>query len=91
MNEAEAGDVAALKGITSFEPGQGLGFEKDSEKPLLSAYMTYELILPAGTNTLALNETMKQLAEEDPQLEVSIDEKTQKIQIQIMIIESCPG
>lgn len=84
MNEAEAGDVAALKGITSFEPGQGLGFEKDSEKPLLSAYMTYELILPAGTNTLALNETMKQLAEEDPQLEVSIDEKTQKIQIQIM-------
>ena len=84
LNAAEAGDVVALKGLTSFEAGQGLGFEKDSEKPLLNAYMTYELILPAGTNTLALSETMKQLAEEDPQLEVSIDEKFQKIQIQIM-------
>ncbi len=84
INEAEAGDVAALKGLTSFEAGQGLGFEQDAEKPLLSAFMTYELILPAGANALALMDVMKQLAEEDPQLEVAVDEKSQKIQVQIM-------
>lgn len=84
LDAAEAGDVVVLKGLHTSEAGQGLGFEKDSAKPLLSAYMTYELILPAGANVLALAETMKQLAQEDPQLEVSIDEKSKKIQVQIM-------
>lgn len=84
VNEAEAGDVVALKGLTKFEAGQGLGFEQDAEKPLLSAFMTYELILPAEANVLTLLDVMRQLAEEDPQLEVTIDEKSQKIQVQIM-------
>jgi small GTP-binding protein len=84
LNSAEAGDVVALKGLHALEAGQGLGFESDLEKPLLSAYMTYELLLPEGANALAIADTMKQLAEEDPQLEVSIEEKSQKIQVQIM-------
>ena len=43
VDTAEAGMVCALKGLNGFEAGQGLGFEKDMSKPLLNAYMNYEL------------------------------------------------
>lgn len=82
--EVEAGDVVALKGIFSLEVGDGLGFESQQVPPILQACMNYELVLPKQANVLAMAETMKQLASEDPQLEVSMDEKTQKIQVQLM-------
>jgi small GTP-binding protein len=82
--EAEAGDVIAVKGLNSAEAGDGLGFEEKTGHPLLQACMTYELVNDEHANALALAETMKQLAAEDPQLQVSIDEKSQKIQVQIM-------
>lgn len=84
VNEIEAGDVAILKGVNSLEAGAGLGFEQDSEKPLLNAFMTYELILPSGVNTLAMKDVLTKIAEEDPQLELNIDDQSQKITIQIM-------
>lgn len=84
INEAVAGDVVSIKGLKTIESGQGLGFEEDNEKPLLSAYMNYELILPKGANALALADTCKQLASEDPTLEITVDDSSKKIHVQIM-------
>lgn len=84
VNEAKAGDVVSIKGFKTIESGQGLGFEEDLDKPLLSAYMNYELMLPKGANALVLAETCKELASEDPTLEISVDEKSKKIHVQIM-------
>jgi ribosomal protection tetracycline resistance protein len=84
VKEAEAGDIVSFKGVHGLEAGDGLGFESDSEKPLLNAYMNYELILPAGANPLAIAEAVKKIAEEDPQLEISMDEKTKRIELSIM-------
>ena len=84
IDEASAGMIVTVKGLQSFEAGQGLGIEKDSEQPVLGAYMTYELLLPDGANQLALADTCRQLMEEDPQLEITTDDRTKKIQVRIM-------
>ena len=84
IDEAEAGMIVAVKGLQSFEAGQGLGIEEDSEQPVLGAFMTYELLLPYGANQLALADTCRQLMEEDPQLEITTDDRTKKIQVRIM-------
>ena len=84
LPEAEAGMVVSLKGLNSYEPGAGMGFEPDHDKPLLNGFMNYELVLPPGANALVLADTCKELAAEDPQLNLSIDEKTKQIHVQIM-------
>lgn len=82
--QAEAGDTIAVTGLRDFEPGMGLGFEKDRSAPLLKGFMNYELVLPEGSSELILADTCKKLAEEDPQLHISMDEHTGRIHVQIM-------
>lgn len=82
--EASAGMVVSLKGLSTFESGQGMGFEEDQSQPILSAFMNYELVLPHGANILVLADTCRQLASLDPQLEIAVDENTKKIHVQIM-------
>lgn len=82
--EASAGMVVSLKGLSSFESGMGMGFEEDGSQPVLSAFMNYELVLPAGANPLVLADACRELASMDPQLDIAIDEKTKKIQVHIM-------
>lgn len=84
LNEAEAGSICVLKGLKSFEAGQGMGIEKDSERPLLNAYMNYRLILPEGADVLQLSKVCRQLADEDPQLQMDISEESGVISVQIM-------
>lgn len=84
LQQADAGMVVSLKGLRGYEPGQGMGFEPDQDKPLLNGFMDYELVLPPGANALVLADTCKELAEEDPQLDLTIDGKTRKIQVHIM-------
>ena len=84
LNEADAGTICALKGLTSFEVGQGLGIEKDSSEPLLNAYMNYQLLLPSGVDPLMMKDVCDTLAKEDPQLHISYDEKLKKISLRLM-------
>ena len=84
LKEVEAGMVVSLKGIEHLESGQGIGFEEDQNAPVLSAFMNYELVLPVGANALVLADTCKELASEDPTLQINVDEKTKKIHVQIM-------
>ena len=84
LMEAGGGEVVCVKGISSMEPGAGLGFEKDSSSSLLNASMTYQLELPEGASPLVLADTCATLASEDPRLEISTDERTGKISVCIM-------
>lgn len=84
LKQATAGMVVSLKGLQETKIGQGLGFEEDSSSPVLSAFMNYELVLPTGANALVLADTCKELASEDPTLQITVDDKTKRIQVQIM-------
>jgi len=72
------------EGLKTIEAGTGLGFEKDSAAPLINACMNYELIAPKDADRLLLNETCRRIAEEDPSLQISIDPKSGRIQLQLM-------
>lgn len=84
VQEVEAGTICVLKGLSSFEVGQGLGIEQDSEKPLLNAYMTYQLLLPKEVNPLEMKQVCDQLAQEDPQLHIQYNEENKSISVRLM-------
>ncbi len=84
IDTAEAGMIVTVKGFEHIEAGQGLGFEEDSEKPLLDPYMEYELLLPEGADALMMAETVRRLADEDPQLHITSETQSGKIRLSIM-------
>ena len=84
VDTAEAGMVCALKGLNGFEAGQGLGFEKDMSKPLLNAYMNYELLLPEGVDALQMMRYLNIFSSQDPSLEINYDEDRKKISLSVM-------
>lgn len=70
-DEAEAGEICAVLGLSATYPGQGLGFEKDFFKPMLEPVLTYRVLLPAEISPVEFLPKLRQLEEEDPQLLVS--------------------
>lgn len=43
---AETGEIVAVTGLSSTFPGQGLGFEQQSNMPILEPVLNYRMILP---------------------------------------------
>lgn len=83
-NEAEAGTVCAVTGITFAESGDGLGAEKSTNRPLLEPVLTYKLNLPTEVDAHTALSKMKILESEDPQLKVKWNERLGEIQVQLM-------
>ena len=84
VDEAAAGTVCAVTGITFTACGDGLGAEQDSSMPVLEPVLTYRLILPDGTDTHIALEKMRILEAEDPQLKVVWNDRLGEIQMQLM-------
>ncbi|MEG0367496.1 MAG: NYN domain-containing protein, partial [Coprobacillus sp.] len=84
VDSVEAGDICVIKGFKNVQVGDGLGFEKTHTSPVLEPYMNYQLILPRDCDRFEMLRNIKQLAEEDPQLHIQYDEKTENIYIQLM-------
>ena len=82
--EAESGTVCAVTGVTFTLPGDGLGAEKSSVMPLLEPVLTYKVILPEGVDTHTALTKLKILEAEDPQLNVSYDERLGEIRLRLM-------
>ena len=82
--EAESGTVCAVTGVTFTLPGDGLGAEKSSVMPLLEPVLTYKVILPEGVDTHTALTKLKILEAEDPQLNVSYDERLGEIHLRLM-------
>ena len=84
VEEAPAGTVAAVTGLSRTCPGDGLGFEKNWTGPLLEPVLNYRVELTDGTDPQTALSRLRQLEEEDPQLHVVWNEQAKEIHIQLM-------
>lgn len=84
IDEAAAGTVCAVTGITFAKPGDGLGIESDSDLPMLEPVLTYKVDLTDGTAPHTALAKLKILENEDPQLNVVWNSRLAEIQIQLM-------
>lgn len=84
VNEAEAGSICAVTGLTMTYPGEGLGAEPESELPLLEPVLNYELQLPEGVTPQSFLPKLRMLEEEEPELHILWDEELQEMKIQMM-------
>ena len=80
--QAEAGQLVAVTGLTETWIGQSLGQEPQALAPALEPVMTYRVSLPKGADPAVVWPKLRQLEEEDPQLHL-IQEAGQ-IHVQIM-------
>lgn len=82
--QADAGTVCAVTGISFARPGDGLGTAKNSQMPVLAPVLTYKIEPPDGINIYTLLDKMKILEAEDPQLSVLWNERHREIQVKLM-------
>lgn len=84
VQEASAGAVCAVTGLTKTFCGEGLGGEQGSVLPLLEPVLTYEVKLPSGTDVHQMFLKLRQLEEEVPELHLLWNEASQEIHVQVM-------
>lgn len=84
VQEACAGTVCAVTGLTKTYPGQGLGAEMESNMPVLEPVLNYQIQLPPDCDVHQMLRNLKQLEEEEPQLHIVWDEQLGEIHAQLM-------
>lgn len=84
IQEAFAGTICTVTGLTRTFPGQGLGAEQFSEKPYLEPVLNYQMILPEGVNVNEVIGKLRQLEEEEPELHIVWDETLRELHVQLM-------
>lgn len=84
VNEAPAGTICAVAGLTATRSGQGLGKETASGSPLLIPVLTYEIQLPEGCDIHTTLIRLRQLEEEEPELHIIWNEQLGEIHAQVM-------
>ncbi|MBO7184871.1 MAG: NYN domain-containing protein [Oscillospiraceae bacterium] len=82
VEEATAGMLCAVTGLSETYAGQGLGQETSSPKPTLQPVMTYRIHAPMDPSLLLPK--LRMLEEEDPLLRLLWDNSTKQISVQIM-------
>ncbi len=83
-NEAEAGMVCAVTGLTKTYPGEGLGIEEESELPVLEPVLNYRIGLPEECDVHGMLKNLRQLEEEEPLLHIVWNEILGEIHAQLM-------
>ena len=84
VDEAEAGTVCAVTGLSATAAGEGLGAEAEALPPALEPVLTYQVLLPAGQDPHTALQKLRQLEEEDPQLHIVWNERLGEIHVQLM-------
>ncbi len=82
--QACAGEVCAVTGLTGTYAGQGIGCIRNSDRAVLEPVMTYMVVLPDEKNVYEALKDMRMLEDEDPQLHVLWNEQLRTIHIQLM-------
>ena len=82
--EAAAGEVCAVTGLTGTRVGQGIGAEAGGTEELLQPVLRCAVILPPGEDLFKAYRSMRTLEEEDPTLHLNYDEEKKEITAQIM-------
>ena len=84
IDEAPAGSVIAVQGLSATWAGQGLGARSESAGNILEPVMSYRLNLPTDKDPLLFLPKLRQLEEEDPLLQVQWDERLKQIHVSLM-------
>lgn len=84
VEEAAAGAVCAVTGLTQTYPGLGLGVEPSSPPPALEPILSFRVRLPDGYDPHTALQHLRQLEEEDPLLSLSYTEQTKEIRLHLM-------
>ncbi len=84
VQEVSAGHVCVVTGLNSTYCGEGLGIEKESSAPILEPVLTYQILLPEGTDVHGMYLKLKQLEEEEPELYIVWNEHANEIHAQVM-------
>lgn len=82
--EAVAGDICTVTGLTKSFAGQGLGVEKQEEEAYLEPILEYQVMLPQGSDLHKVYEKLQQLQEEDPKLHLIWDRESEEIRMKLM-------
>ena len=84
VQEAAAGEVCAVAGLTFTFAGQGLGTEPDADRYIMQPVQMSAVQILDGTDTTTALGYLKELEEEEPLLHVAYDEQAAEIRIRIM-------
>ena len=84
VNEAEAGTVCAVTGISFLKPGDGVGAESNTGMPMLEPVLNYRVILPKDVDAHTALAKLRILEDEDPTLNVMWNERLGEIQLRLM-------
>lgn len=84
IDEAPAGVLCAVTGLSKTYAGQGLGAEQNADAPLLEPVLTYKLIFPPQTDIPTALEKLKKLEEQDPMLRIVWVEHLKEIHVRLM-------
>ncbi len=86
VNEAGPGVICAVTGPASTYAGQALGAEteREAESPVLEPVLTYQVILPPGSDVHSMLAKLRQLEEEEPMLRIAWNEALGEIRAQVM-------
>ena len=82
-DEAPPGMICAVTGPMQTFTGEGLGYMREVNHPLLTPVLTYQIILPDCDPHQMLIK-LRQLEEEEPQLKIVWKEQLNEIHIQVM-------
>lgn len=83
-DEAAAGTVCAVTGLTKTYAGQGLGMAADAPLPMLEPLFSYRVELPPEIDDFTALSVLRRLEEEDPQLRVVRNDQLGEIHVQLM-------
>ena len=84
VQEAPAGTVCAVTGLSRTWAGEGMGMEGRGPVPALEPVLTYQLLLPDGCNLQELLQKLRRLEEELPELHVVWQEELSEIHVRVM-------
>ena len=84
VQEAEAGTICTVTGLSRTYAGEGLGITADLAQPVLEPPLTYQVLLPEGADPVVIFRKLRQLEEENPLLHMVWKEALQEIHVQVM-------
>jgi predicted RNA-binding protein with PIN domain len=84
VQEAEAGTICTVTGLSKTFAGEGLGVTGNLPQPVLEPALTYQVLLPEGADPVVVLQKLRQLEEENPLLHLVWKEKLKEIHIQVM-------
>ncbi len=83
-DEAAAGDIVAVTGLTQSWCGQTFGSCPPGEEMFTQSVLSYDLIWPESIDRLQMFGKLQELSEEIPEIAPQLDEKGESIHVRVM-------